>query len=509
MAAWANKLVVYQINTWVWLNTLSRQHGRAFTLANVPDEALDALPPGIDMVWFMGVWQRSEFGQSNARNYKHEYVGALPDITDEDIIGSAYAIGDYTVDKQIGGREGLAQIRRRLRERGIQLMLDYVPNHLASDHHWIKEHPEYFVQGKPTDVENRASDFYFAKDANGKQIVIAHGRDPLFPGWADTAQLNAFNPALRQAVVETLLDIAAQCDGVRCDMAMLLMNDIFAGTWRGYVGDRPETDYWNEIIPKVRAQYPDFMFAAEVYWGKEYELLQQGFDYCYDKVLYDRIREGNIGKLRQHLIADLNYQKHMMRFIENHDEHRAYDALGRERSFPAATLITTLPGAVLLHDGQLIGRRIKLPVQIKRQPDETPHRDLEAYYHKLLTETRDPIYQNGDWYLFEVRPMGDGSHNNLLAYGWYEQDKDYRLIVVNMTAFPSKGFVNLGAWSWIGNKSWRLYDVTDSAEYIRAGSEMTSEGLGILLDPFESHVFRFEPTREKPRLQKKTKERSR
>ena len=496
MAQWSNKPFVYQINTCVWLNTLSRLHGKEITLSNVPDSALDEIArPSIDIIWLMGVWTRSTWGHKNALRYKHEYRGALPDLTDNDVIGSAYAIADYVVEERIGGRTGLAALRKRLKARGLNLMLDYVPNHVAIDHPWLDMHADYIVQGKPEDVKNRPDDFFIRKRPRGKVIAFAHGRDPLFSGWADTAQLNVFNPALREAVKKTLLDIASQCDAVRCDMAMLLMNDIFAGTWRGFVGAAPQLEYWREIIPHIKAWYPDFMFIAEVYWDKEYDVLQLGFDYAYDKTLYDRIMEGNVPKLRQHLVAGIEYQQHMMRFIENHDEPRAYAMLGHERSFAAATLICTLPGAALLHDGQFTGRKVKLPVQIKRQPEEELHKDLAAYYEKLLREARDPIYQKGDWYLFQMRPISEGNHSyqNLLAYGWYERGRDYRLIVINLTPHSSQGRVDLSAWHWLAGAEWTLSDVTDDMKYERPGGVMTQEGLTILLDAYESHIFRFEP----------------
>ena len=66
--------------------------------------------------------------------------------------------------------------------------------------------------------------------------MIANGRDPYFPAWPDVAQLNAFSPSLRTAVIDTLQQIAEQCDGVRCDMAMLVMNDTFARTWGARAG---------------------------------------------------------------------------------------------------------------------------------------------------------------------------------------------------------------------------------------------------------------------------------
>jgi hypothetical protein len=495
MRSFPDKLFVYEINTWVWLSELSKKHERKVTLDNLPDEAIDTIAmPGLDVIWLMGVWKRSPFGRENALKYKHEYQPALPDMTDDDVIGSAYAISDYEVDERIGGRSGLASFRERLKQRGLRLLLDYVPNHVACDHPWVHDHPAFIVMGNPEDVKKRPSDFFATKDKDGKDVVLAHGRDPLFPGWSDTAQLNAFNPELRKAVVEVLLDIASQCDGVRCDMAMLLFNDIFAGTWNGYIGPKPEKDYWEEIIPQVREKHSEFLFVAEVYWDKEHEILQQGFDFAYDKVLYDRIMENDVQKLRQHLVASIEFQQQMMRFIENHDEPRAYDKLGHDRSFPAATLICTLPGGCLLHDGQLTGRIVKLPVQIARAPQEEEHKDLEEYYLKLLKETRDPIYQHGDFYLFEVSPSSPDniSHFNMLAYGWREPEKDYRLMVVNLTEYRSQGRVSLHPWDWIAGKTCRLFNVLDGAEYTRHGGEMTNEGLFIDLDPYESHVFRFE-----------------
>ena len=494
MPGTSGKLFVYQINTWVWLNALSREHGTTITLANVPDSALREIArPGVDMIWLMGVWQRSPFSYKSALKYKHEYRHALPDISDNDVIGSAYAIYDYRVDDRIGGRKGLAKLRLRLAALNIKLMLDFVPNHVSADHAWTTRRPEFIVQGRPEDVTRRSSDFYRVKTNKGER-VLAHGKDPNFAGWEDTAQLNAFNPEMRKAQTEILLDIAAQCDGVRCDMAMLMFSDIFANTWRGYVGDKPATDYWRELIPAVKARYPKFLFTAEVYWDREYETIQQGFDYAYDKTFYDRVIAGEVGALRAHLLANIDYQRHLMRFIENHDEKRAAETLGAKRSYPAATLICTLPGATLLHEGQLVGRMKKLPVQIKRQPDEKLDRDLEAYYVKLLRETSDPIYRDGNFYLFHVNSAGggDSSHQNLLAYGWHSPGKDYRLIVVNLTDKRSYGRIKLDVWDWLKDRTWCLFDATDDTEYERHGGELTDNGLFIDLEPYDSHIFRFD-----------------
>ncbi|MCB0202863.1 MAG: alpha-amylase, partial [Anaerolineae bacterium] len=140
---WPNFPVLYEINTWVWLVELSRQAGEKITLANVPDGELDRLASyGFDGVWLMGVWQRSPDGWQVALEHpglQGEYRKALPDFARQDVVGSPYSVFDYEVDAALGGDEGLRVFRQRLQERGILLMLDFVPNHLAIDHRWRAE----------------------------------------------------------------------------------------------------------------------------------------------------------------------------------------------------------------------------------------------------------------------------------------------------------------------------------------------------------------------------------
>jgi hypothetical protein len=495
MTNWPTKPFIYQINTWVWLEHLSQRYGYDITLANLPDDVINELAQlDVDAIWLMGVWQRHPDGRKSALNYKHEYEHALPDITDDDIIGSAYAIGAYEVDERLGGREALANVRWRLRDCGLRLILDYVPNHVATDHAWVTEKPHYMVRGTPKDLKQAPDLFFKMQNEAGQELIIAHGRDPYFPGWIDTAQVNAFSAEYRNVAAQTLIDIAAQCDGIRCDMAMLMTNGVFNTTWGHYLHESaPPVEFWDEIIPKVKEEHPDCWFIAEVYWDMEYIMLQQGFDLTYDKRLYDRIQDGFVHLLRDHLQAALNYQQHQVRFIENHDEHRAAGSLGIERSRPAATLICTLPGAVLLHDGQFIGRTVKLPVQIKRQPEEIENWALAGFYRKLLRETRDPIYQNGTWRLFEIEESYEGNYTNqhLLAYGWVHED-EFRIIVVNLTHRWSQGIVRVYGWDHIRNGRYRLLDVLSGVRTYRDGNRIADEGLYVELEAYQSQIFRFE-----------------
>ena len=238
MSGWPRYPTIYEINTWVWLSELSARAGTSVTLSSVPAAEWDALAAhGFDAVWLMGVWERSPAGIAIANRNNSlldDFKRALPDFRQQDNVGSPYCVRRYVVDGHLGGPDGLAVARQELAKRGIRLILDFVPNHVAPDHPWVAEHPEYFVQGNLDDAKNDPASFL---NLGGR--VFAYGRDPYFPAWQDVLQLNAFQPGLRQAVLETVSSIAGQCDGIRCDMAMLLLNSIFERTWGSRAGQRP------------------------------------------------------------------------------------------------------------------------------------------------------------------------------------------------------------------------------------------------------------------------------
>jgi glycosidase len=488
MRAWPMHPVIYEINTWVWLNELGQKCGRPVTLATVPPDEWDRLAAlGFDAVWFMGVWERSPAGiaiSMQNQGLVGDFKRALPDFVAEDNAGSPYCIRRYVVDEHLGGPQGLAAARSLLRERGLRLILDFVPNHVAPDHPWAGDHPEYFVQGNADDARNDPASFV---EAGG--TVFARGRDPYFPAWPDVLQLNAFQPGLRQAVIETLCDIAGQSDGVRCDMAMLLLNQIFERTWGARAGQRPATEYWHDVIAALKQAFPDFIFMAEAYWDLEWELQQQGFDYCYDKKLYDRMEHEGAESVRLHLLADRSYQERMVRFIENHDEPRAAATFPNGKGRAAAVAILTLPGARLLHEGQFDGRKVRLPVFLGRRPAEPGDRDLAAFYDRLLHEVNQDALRNGEWRLCERSGWPDNQTcQNILAWGWIKEDERY-LIVVNFSDHSAQAHVYL-PWNELRGRTWRLRDVLPNTDYDRSGDEMRDSGLYVDLAPWQCHLFR-------------------
>jgi hypothetical protein len=474
---------VYELNTAVWLagRRLDEVDGAAW-------DALAALP--VDAVWLMGVWERSRAGLAIAQSDPGLAAGnraALPDLRPEDVIGSPYCVRDYVVDERFGGPAALAQARAELAARGLKLILDYVPNHVAPDHPWLTERPGCFIAGSEEDLARDPAGFL--RTAGG---IVARGRDPYFPPWPDVVQLNAFAPALREAVAETLIGIARQCDGLRCDMAMLMTNEVFARTWEGRAGPVPDAEYWPALIAGTKAAHPDFAFIAEAYWDMEWALQQQGFDLCYDKRLYDRLAHDPAEAVRGHLQADADYQERLIRFIENHDEPRAAATFEPEQARAAAVAMSTLQGARLYHDGQLEGHHTRIPVFLGRGPDEPADGALLAFYERLLRAVAESDLRDGDWRLCDCVGWPDNdSHRRLVAWGWGGPAARH-LVAVNLSDAPAQARVRL-PWADLGGREWALTDRLDGRRFARDGDEIAADGLYVELGPWESHFLACAP----------------
>jgi len=482
---------LYQINTRVWLTELSRKLGRAATLDDVPDAGLDRLAElGFDWVWFLSVWQTGPAAQAISRanpEWRREFEETLPDLKDEDIAGSGFAIQNYTVHRDLGGDAALARLRQRMQKRGLKLMLDFVPNHMAPDHPWIDEHPEFFVHGSETDLARSPRNYCRVQTKHGPRL-LAYGRDPYFDGWPDTLQLNYGNPELQRAMIGELERIAGQCDGVRCDMAMLVLPEVFERTW----GIRADL-FWPKATESVRRKHPNFQFMAEVYWDLEWTLQQQGFDYTYDKRLYDRLREGHARPVREHLHAAPDYQVKLARFLENHDEPRASASFDPLVHRAAAVITYFIPGLRFFHQGQFAGRKKRISPHLVRAPKESPDKEMGEFYFHLLAILRKPIVKSGEWQWLPCQPAwdGNGSWDSFVAHSWRGSGGERMLIAVNYAPHPSQCYLNL-PFPEIKNRSVRFKDSLSSACYIREGNELVERGLYLDLQPWSYHVFDLE-----------------
>lgn len=489
---------LYQINTRVWLRELSDLLGRAATLANIPDAFLDQVAAlGFDYVWFLGLWQTGPAGRQVSLSHPEwlqEFRAALPDFTEADVSGSPFAVTGYTLHRDFGQEADLFSLKERLRARGLKLIVDFVPNHTAPDHPWVKQHPEFYVQGSPADLEREPHNYRRVETGRGS-LILAHGRDPYFAGWPDTFQVNYRHPGLREAMSQVLLLLAEVADGVRCDMAMLVLPEVFLSTW----GERslptagsPPVDepFWPETIGRVKAKNPGFIFMAEVYWDLEWELMQQGFDYCYDKKLYDRLLAQDAGAVRSHLWADLAYQNKLARFLENHDEPRAASDFLPPLHQAAAVLTYLTPGLRFFHEGQFEGRRTKVSMHLGRRPEEPVDSVLQEFYRNLLACLKRPEIRQGRWRLLEVHPAWDGNHtwDRFLAFVWEGEAQQRLLIVVNYG--PSQGQCHVG-WPFVDMKEIKvtLKDLMHEARYEWEVDALLYRGLYVDLPAWGFHVF--------------------
>ncbi len=479
---------LYEINTRVWLTDLSRSLGRPATLDDIPDSGLDRLVQlGFDWIWLLSVWQTGIIGQQVSRSNKEwrkEFQETLPDLRESDISGSGFAITNYSVHHAMGGNEALVRLRERLRQRGLRLMLDFVPNHTGMDHPWVEEHPEFYVTGTELDLHRMPQNYTWIRRRRG-DLLLAYGRDPYFPGWPDVIQLNYGNPATQEAMIGELQRIAGQCDGVRCDMAMLVLPEVFDRTW----GIRAEP-FWQKAIQRVREKHPNFQLMAEVYWDMEWTMQQQGFDYTYDKRLYDRLREQHARPVREHFRAGMDYQNRMARFLENHDEPRA------AATFPpgvheAAAVITFLtPGLRFFHQGQFEGRMKRISPHLVRAPVEPVIAGLQQFYDRLLGVLRQPVVREGEWKLLECVPAWEGNltSDGFIAFAWQEANGQRLIVAVNYSPQQGQCYVRF-PFQDIANKQWVLQDMLGTARYERDGNDLQSRGLYMDVQPWQYHAF--------------------
>jgi hypothetical protein len=363
-------------------------------------------------------------------------------------------------------------------------MLDFVPNHTALDHPWVDEHPEYYVAGTERDLE-RAPLNYTRIERRRGDLVLAHGRDPYFPGWPDTLQLDYSNPATQEAMAAELSRVAARCDGVRCDMAMLVLPDVFERTW-----GRRAPLFWPEAIRCVRERVKDFCFMAEVYWDLEWTMLQQGFDCAYDKRLYDRLREEHARPVREHLFAGLDYQDRLARFLENHDEPRASATFPREVHEAAAVIAFLSPGLRFFHQGQLEGRTRRISPHLVRAPIEPVDAALGQFYDGLLAVLRRSAIRDGQWRLLECAPAWDGNWTWDCFLAWLSKGQDGQrlLVAVNYAGNQSQCYARLPLPD-LNGRSVQLKDVMGAASYERDGSDLLARGLYLDVPPWGHHVF--------------------
>ncbi len=484
-----SNLTAFEINTRVWI----KRFGESAKLSDVPLKYFrDLYAEGINVIWLMGVWKTCESVIDDCClgvDLVNSYNKSLGNWKRDDVIGSPFSIDEYDVNPNLGTWEDLSKLKSELNKIGLKLMLDFVPNHYSRDSIHVKNRPEIFLK---TDEDIMQRDTYTFFRSKFDNEIYSHGRDPFFLAWSDTIQINYFNAIARDFQVNNLLKIAKVCDGVRCDMAMLVLNNIFFNTWTGvlskYKLDKPKDEFWRVAIKKVKSKFPNFIFLGEVYWDLEWDLQQMGFDFTYDKKLTDRLLNNDMQEVKGHLYADKDYQTKSMRFIENHDEERAVTNFGKERSLAAAVSMSTVQGMKLYYDGQFEGKRIKLPVQLGREPIEKPSARINKFYQKLLRIIKQEIFEKGLWNMLEPLPAGPGndSYSNVLAWEW-RLDNERRIVIVNYSDVTSQSRLKFSTDS--SKNEITLNDLLNEQKYVRKVEEIVKLGLFVELKAYNCHIF--------------------
>ncbi len=471
---------VYELNVRTWRAERSAELGRPATLDDLEHEFFDRMvEDGFTWLYLLGVWTTGAQSIALSRQDTHlrYYLNAvLKDFTPEDIGGSPFAVEAYQVPPELGGDEALARLRSRAQSSGLSLMLDFVPNHVGLDHPWLASNPEFFVQGDEW-LLRQHPDAYVRQ--HGK--IFAHGRDPFFAPWRYTVQLDYSNERLQEAMINVASSIAARCDGLRCDVAMLLLPDVFQSTWK-----RQMPPFWKTCLDRVRSEHPGTLFMAEVYWNREYELQQAGFDFTYDKILYDRLLDGDAESIRAHLRATIDYQNHCVRFLENHEEQRAAAKFADPAHHRGALLLSGMvPGMLLIHYGQEDGRRLHSSLHANRRPNEEGSEEHRQANRELMHLLSEPARHNGVFKLLEPK---QGTSTPLIGCLWTLPLHQSLLVVVNASWHDTTGALN---GEPLGSRDCQIQDYGKGGPpFTITADQLRREGVKISLPPWGATVYR-------------------
>jgi hypothetical protein len=430
-------------------------------------------------LYLFGVWTTGPLSRAHALNdddlQKH-LQSILPDFRSEDIDGAPLSVGSYVVKSELGDDHALERLRGRARASGLSLMLDFTPNHVGLDHPWASQWPALLIQGSEADIGAFPNAFI---RLHGH--IFAHGRDPNFPAWRDTLQIDYSRHEAQAAVIAMACEVASRCDGLRCEEAMLLLPDVFRGTWR-----REMEPFWRRCTDAVRAAHPGTLFAAEVYWNKEWELQQQGFDFTYDKILYDRLLTDNAEGIRAHLRAAADYQSHCVRFLENDDEQRAaatFTSIDHHRG--ALFLTGMVPGMLLCHYGQEDGRRMHSPHRSRRRPPEEGSPFHRRAFRELLHLLAEPARHDGRWQLLEPR---DASGRSLIGCLWTLTGYHSLAFIVNASWSHVSGAVEAGP---LAERDCQFQDcLTSSPSRTVTAATLNHQGMRVSLPPWGVQAWR-------------------
>ncbi|MBI5709787.1 MAG: alpha-amylase [Candidatus Eisenbacteria bacterium] len=555
---WMPNVVLIAKSVYVWLDQLSRRHQRAITrLDQIPDEELDTLRRrGFTGLWLIGVWERSRASQ------RVKQLTGNPEA-----VASAYSLLDYAIAADLGGEAAYAGLRERAWARGIRLASDMVPNHMGVDSRWVIEHPDWFLSldhspfpaysfnGPDLSSDGRVAvqiedHYYDRSDAavvfrrtdrwTGDQRWIYHGNDGTSMPWNDTAQLDYLKPAVREAVIQTILAVARRFPIIRFDAAMTLAKRHYQRLWfpepggGGAIPTRAEhgltkaqfdaampVEFWREVVDRVAAEAPDTLLLAEAFWLMEgYFVRTLGMHRVYNSAFMNMLRDEQNANyrlvIRNTLEFDPEVLKRYVSFMNNPDERTAVDQFGRgDKYFGICTLMVTLPGLPMFGHGQVEGLAEKYGMEYRRayhdeRPDpwmvERHERQIAPLLHRraLFAEARDFLlydfhtesgHVNEDVFAYS---NGRGGERALVAYhnryattrGWIRLSCAY----AEKTPGGGKALKRRALDEALGLAAdpalfVRCRDAVSGLEHLWSASELAERGLHLELDAYRCLVF--------------------
>jgi hypothetical protein len=554
---WMLRLVLIARNAYVWLDQLSKTYQRSLTrLDQVPDEELETLARwGITGLWLIGLWERS---QASAR------IKQL--MGNPDALASAYSLSSYSIAADLGGEEAYQNLRDRAARYGIRLASDMVPNHMGIDSPWVVENPDRFLSlsyrpfpsytfdGPDLSSDDRVGiyleDHYYSRtDASvvfkrvdkhsGDTRYIYHGNDGTSMPWNDTAQLNYLNPEVREAVIQTILDVARKFPIIRFDAAMTLAKRHYHRLWfpePGTGGDIPTrsdhgmtkeefdrampVEFWREVVDRAAVEAPDTLLLAEAFWLMEgYFVRTLGMHRVYNSAFMNLLRNEDNGKYRTVMKNTLEFDpeilKRFVNFMNNPDERTAADQFGKgDKYFGICMMMSTLPGLPMFGHGQVQGFTEKYGMEFRRANwDEVPDQYLiERHEREIfpLLHRRAEFANVDNFLLYDFYTSEGYVDENVYAYS--NGLGDSRNLVVFHNKFGStSGWIRMSVGSMDKSQQDRqivqkslgeglriqpepnafvtFRDQISGLEYIRPANEIVEQGLFLELNAYKYHVF--------------------
>ncbi|MEJ2635453.1 MAG: alpha-amylase family glycosyl hydrolase [Calditrichia bacterium] len=556
---WMPRVVLLAKSTYVWLDQLSKKYQRPINhLDQVPDEELDQLARwGFTGLWLIGLWERSRA----SKNIK-QMCG------NPEAVASAYALLNYQIAEDLGGEPAYQNLRERAWKRGIRMSGDMVPNHMGIDSGWVIEHPDWFVSlnyspfpsytfnGPNLSWDDRVyiaiEDHYYTRsDASvvfkrvdtwtGDTRFIYHGNDGTSMPWNDTAQLNYLIPEVREAVIQTILDVARRFPIIRFDAAMTLTKKHYQRLWfpePGTGGDIPTRaehgmtrgefdshipeEFWREVVDRVAREVPDTLLLAEAFWLMEgYFVRSLGMHRVYNSAFMNMLKMENNAQYRQSVKNVLEFNpeilKRFVNFMNNPDEETAVAQFGKgDKYFGVCTMLVTMPGLPMFGHGQLEGFTEKYGMEYRRAYwDEQPDRDLIHRHEREifpLMRKRHIFANVENFNLYDFYVPEGYVNENVFAYS--NQHGDERGLVIYHNKYEStRGWIKTSSAISVksGNGDERVLiqrklgeglglhndgryfvifrDHIRGLEYIRNSRDIFDRGLYVELHAFQTHVF--------------------